>query len=117
MLRVHGISCSAPEPAIAGLIGRICGDSGSYGKYGQAAPKSAHTYHTFVTEMLCHSAILAHRRVNEERVQRKERVRTDIDINDPATLARTKQIFKELCFLNGIDPETMLADTAKEFLT
>ncbi len=62
--------------------------------------KEKFSFNTFVTAMLVQSTFVAGHRLGTE-------PNTAIDTNDPKVRKETKRIFRELCFLNGINPETM----------
>ena len=58
------------------------------------------SFNTFVIAMLAQSTFLTAYR-------RKMDVRANINTNDQEVREEMKKIFRELCFLNGINPETM----------
>ena len=62
--------------------------------------KEKFSFNTFVTAMLVQSTFVAGHRLGTK-------PNTAIDTNDPKVREETKRIFRELCFLNGINPETM----------
>ncbi len=58
------------------------------------------SYNTFVTSMFCQSAILANYRMGKK-------ISSNINIADSETKSLVKKIFREMCFLNGINPENL----------
>lgn len=62
--------------------------------------KEKFSFNTFVTAMLVQSTFVAGHRLGTK-------PNTAIDTNDPKVREETKRVFRELCFLNGINPETM----------
>ena len=59
-----------------------------------------YSFNTFVVSMLAQSIFIAGHRLGTDQ-------KTEIDTNDPKVREETKRIFRELCFLNGINPENM----------
>ena len=62
--------------------------------------KEKYSFNTFVVAMLVQSTFVAGKRL-------KKKLTDEIDVNDPKVREEIKKIFRELCFLNGINPENM----------
>ncbi|MBR6173551.1 MAG: hypothetical protein IKQ49_10360 [Eubacterium sp.] len=62
--------------------------------------KSKYSFNTFVISMLIQSTFAAGYRLGTK-------LNKAINTNDPKVREATKKIFRELCFLNGINPENM----------
>ena len=62
--------------------------------------KKAFSYNTFVTDMMIKSTFLAAHRLGKKK-------NAPIDPDTPEMKAETKKIFRELCFLNGVNPVNM----------
>ena len=62
--------------------------------------KEKYSFNTFVVAMLVQSTFGAGKRL-------KKKLTDEIDVNDPKVREEMKKIFRELCFLNGINPENM----------
>jgi len=62
--------------------------------------KPKFSFNTFVVAMLAQSTFIAGHRFGTK-------PENEIDTNDPKVREEIRKIFRELCFLNGINPETM----------
>ncbi len=62
--------------------------------------KAQFSFNTFVVAMLVQSTFVAGYRLGTE-------LKDDIDTNDPGVREEIRKVFRELCFLNGINPENM----------
>lgn len=102
----------APEPHVAETLNNAFSEDEKYTdtvRLKQAKLKDRKvganfSYNTFVTSMFCQSAILANYR-------KGKKVSSDINIADSETKSLVKKIFRELCFLNGINPENLSIST------
>lgn len=62
--------------------------------------KPQYSFNTFVSAMLVQSTFVAGKRLGIKSTK-------EIDTNDPKVREETRRIFRQLCFLNGINPENM----------
>ncbi len=62
--------------------------------------KEDFSFNTFITAMLVQSTFVAGHRLGTQ-------LKDAINTNDPRVREEIKRIFRELCFLNGINPENM----------
>ena len=67
------------------------------------------SYNTFITSMFCQSAITANYMMGKGASK-------DINVADKKTLSLIKKIFRQLCFLNGVNPEIMAKISDKTIL-
>ena len=66
----------------------------------QEQSKDTYSFNSFVTSMLVQSTFIAGQRLGTK-------LNKAIDTNDPKVREETKRIFRQLCFLNGLNPENM----------
>ena len=66
----------------------------------QEEVKTDFSFNTFITAMLVQSTFIAGQRLGIK-------LKKEIDTNDPKVREETKRIFRQLCFLNGINPENL----------
>ncbi|MCR5403597.1 MAG: hypothetical protein K6E91_07220 [Butyrivibrio sp.] len=98
----------APEPHVAETLNNMFSKDGKYveterlrrAKGNDKKVGANFSYNTFVTSMFCQSAILANYRMGKK-------VSSNINIADSETKSFVKKIFREMCFLNGINPENL----------
>ncbi|MCR4656831.1 MAG: hypothetical protein K5770_11465 [Lachnospiraceae bacterium] len=62
--------------------------------------KAQYSFNTFVVAMLVQSTFVAGHRLGIK-------PEDNIDTNDPKVREEIRKVFRELCFLNGINPENM----------
>ncbi len=67
------------------------------------------SYNTFIIDMFTISMVVANRRLGKD-------VDDPLDIDDEKTLTETKKVFRELCLLNGLDPETMVDEDVRSVI-
>ena len=98
----------APEPHVAETLNNMFSKDGRYvdterlrrAKVNDKKVGANFSYNTFVTSMICQSAILANHRMGKKES-------SNINIADSETKSLVKKIFREMCFLNGINPENL----------
>lgn len=106
----------APEPDTAHLLNLAFGskDDNEYvnSEQGEDYKKICNnvgpqfSYNTFIIDMFTMSMIVANKRLGKGTGDM-------IDIEDEKTLTETKKVFRELCLLNGLDPETMVNEEVR----
>ena len=104
----------APEPAVAETLNELFIDGSKFNdtkRLQDASNKDSKvrpnfSFNTFVTSMFCQSAIAANYLMGKS-------MNTAINVADEKTLGHIKKIFRQLCYLNGVDPEKMIEIGAK----
>ena len=99
----------APEPAVSDMLNTLFFDASKFNDVKRQ--KDAHnkddkvrpnfSYNTFITSMFCQSAITANYMLGKS-------MSTKINVADAKTIGLIKKIFRQLCYLNGVDPEVKL---------
>ena len=101
----------APEPTIAGIMNELFLDDSRFSdktrldreKQRDDKIGTNFSFNSFVTSMFCQSIIIANKTIGKG-------ASAKINIADKETLNNVKTVFRQLCFLNGIDPGTMMEE-------
>lgn len=107
----------APEPVTTGMLNYFFGEEGDYSNLKMAKAYKENvggktdmsfSYTGLINDLFCKSAMLANFRLGKKQSDR-------INLKDEKTLRETRRIFRELCFLNAIDPRIMKDEDIKRF--
>lgn len=98
----------APEPSVVDTLNTLFFDDSKFNDVKRQ--KDAHdkdekvrpnfSFNTFITSMFCQSAITANYMMGKG-------ISAKINVADKKTTGLMKKVFRQLCFLNGVDPRTM----------
>ncbi len=108
-----GISLAA-EPEICNTMTRAMSDNEEFCRKEGLKRKddkmdANFSFTGYCVDLMCKSAILVNRRHGKK-------AGDQLDVSDKDIQAEIKSVFRELCFLNGIDPDTLVEDEVKGIL-